>query len=56
MEARTLIRTLKETKQHTYRAKPQGLPNLTKRNDENFEKQLKIGPMMWVSSIVEGKK
>jgi len=31
MEARILIGTSKETKQHTYRVEPQGLPNLIKK-------------------------
>jgi hypothetical protein len=36
------LKTLKEIKQHTYKVKPQGLPNLTKKkNDEKFERQLK---------------
>jgi hypothetical protein len=35
MEEKTLKATLKETKQHTCKTKPQGLPNLTKKgNDE----------------------
>jgi hypothetical protein len=39
---KTLNATLKETKQHTYKAKPKGLPNLIrKKNDEKLEKQLK---------------
>jgi len=31
--------TLKKTKQHTYKTKPQGLPNFIKnKNDEKLEK------------------
>jgi hypothetical protein len=42
MLIRTLKATLKEAKQHTYRVKPQGLPNLTKKkNDEKLKRQLK---------------
>jgi hypothetical protein len=38
MEVKTLKTTPKETKQHIYGAKPQGLPNLIrKRNDEKLE-------------------
>jgi hypothetical protein len=39
---KTLNATLKETKQHTYKTKPQALPNLIRKiNDEKLEKQLK---------------
>jgi hypothetical protein len=42
MEAKTLKTTPKETKQHIYKAKPQGLPNIIKkRNDEKLKIQLK---------------
>jgi hypothetical protein len=38
MEAKTLKVTLKETKQHTCGVELQGLPNLTrKKNDEKLE-------------------
>ncbi len=41
MEMKTPKVTLKETKQHTCGAKSQGLPNLTKkRNDEKLDIQL----------------
>jgi hypothetical protein len=42
MEARTLKATSKETKQHSYRVRLPGLPNLTgKKNDEKLKRQLK---------------
>ncbi len=42
MEVKTLKTTLKETKQQTCEAKPYGLPNLTRKtNDEKPKKQLK---------------
>jgi hypothetical protein len=42
MEERTLKVTLKDTKQHICGVEPQGLPNLTrKENDEKPKKQLK---------------
>ncbi len=41
MEVKTLKVTPKYIKQHTCRVELQGLPNITKKiNDEKFEKQL----------------
>jgi hypothetical protein len=39
MEVITLKATLKKAKQHTYGVEPQGLPNLTRKgNDEKLER------------------
>jgi hypothetical protein len=48
MEARILIGTLKETKQHTYKVEPQGLPNLIKKKmmknlKDNWSKPTNVG-------------
>jgi hypothetical protein len=42
MEVKTFMASPKETKQHTQGIEPQGLPNLTKKkNDEKTKRQLK---------------
>jgi hypothetical protein len=41
MEVKIFLASPKETKQHTQGTEPQGLPNLTKKNYEKIERQLK---------------
>jgi hypothetical protein len=52
MDVRTLKATLKI--KYTCKAKPQGLPNLTKNNDVKLERQLKQANDVGV--ICNGKK
>jgi hypothetical protein len=57
MEAKPLKATPKETKQHICEVELQGLPNLTKKkNDEKLEKIIEVGTMMWVPSVIKGNK